>query len=126
VSAHDAWIVLAYLVAVVGGKYAIDAALRRLISPADQQAIDTFRGRGLRNGGAVIGALERVLVLTFVLAGNYGPIGLVLAAKGLLRFPEIKDAEGQKMAEYILIGTMLSLIWAVLVGLVALRYGPAG
>jgi hypothetical protein len=121
---HDLWILLAYVVATVGGKHAIDFALTRLVSVDDQVAIDTFRRHGLRNGGATIGMLERCLVLTFVLAGNYGAIGLILAAKGLLRYPEIKDTQDQKMAEYILVGTMLSLIWAVVVGLLAQRFGP--
>ena len=122
---HDAWILLAYVVAVFAGKYVIDFALKRLITADDKAAIDTFRRRGLRNGGAIIGILERCLVLTFVLSGDYGAIGLILAAKGLLRYPEIKDGQDQKMAEYILVGTMLSLIWAVLVGLAALRFAPA-
>ena len=122
---HDLWILLAYAVAVLAGKYVIDFALARLVSADDQVAIDAFRRHGLRNGGATIGMLERCLVLTFVLAGNYGAIGLILAAKGLLRYPEIKDTQDQKMAEYILVGTMLSLIWAVVVGLLAQRFGPA-
>jgi hypothetical protein len=120
---HDVVVVLAYVAAVLGGKYAVDWALQRLISVDDQAAIEAFRRRGLRNGGAIIGALERTLVLTFVLAGNYGAIGLVLAGKGLLRYPEIKGSQDQKMAEYILVGTMLSLIWAVAVGMLVLRFG---
>jgi hypothetical protein len=73
----------------------------------------------------VIGALERSLVLAFVLSGDFGAIGLILAAKGLLRFPEIKDARDQKVAEYVLIGTMLSMLWAVAVGLAVQRFAPA-
>jgi len=125
VNRHDLWILLAYAVAILGGRFAIDFALRRLVSVDDQVAIDAFRRKGLRDGGATIGMLERCLVLTFVLAANYGAIGLILAAKGLLRYPEIKDTQDQKMPEYILVGTMLSLIWAVVVGLLALRFGPA-
>lgn len=59
----------------------------------------------------MIGWLERFLVLTFVLAGSHAAIGLVLAAKD------------QKVAEYVLIGTMLSRSWAVLVGSLVLWLG---
>jgi len=53
-------------------------------------------------------------------------IGLILAAKGLIRYGEIRDAKDQKVAEYVLIGTMLSLLWALLAGLAVQRWAPAG
>ncbi|GAB4266422.1 MAG: hypothetical protein Kow0092_19380 [Deferrisomatales bacterium] len=107
-----------YAVAVFGGGVAVAAALDRLVGPEDREVIGVFTARGLRSGGKVIGWLERFLVVTFVLAGSYAAVGVVLAAKGLIRFGEIKDAKDQKVAEYILIGTMLSLSWAVTVGAV--------
>ncbi len=110
-------VLLGFLVAVLGGAPLVGLALRLVVRAADRAAIAAFRGRGLRVGGAVIGALERSLVLAFVLAGEFGAIGLILAAKGLIRYGEIKDSKDQKVAEYVLIGTMLSLLWALAVGM---------
>jgi hypoxanthine phosphoribosyltransferase len=38
-----------------------------------------------------------------------------LAAKGVARYGEIKEAKNQKVAEYVLIGTMISLGWTIVV-----------
>ncbi|MBI5015588.1 MAG: hypothetical protein HZB55_08855 [Deltaproteobacteria bacterium] len=106
-----------YAVAVLAGGAFVDAALDRLQGPEDREDVEAFRRRGLRGGGRVIGWLERFLFVTFVLAGSYGALGFVLGAKGVVRFAEIKDAKDQKVAEYVLVGTLLSLAWAVVVGL---------
>lgn len=68
--------------------------------------------------GRTIGVLERALALTFVLLGQYGALGLVVAAKSLARFKALEDRE---FAEYFLIGTLASLLLALLGG-VALRW----
>lgn len=62
-------------------------------------------------GGRYIGPLERVLVLVLALTGAYGVIAAVLAAKGVVRFPEISAdrARGTK-AEEFLVGSLVS--WA--------------
>lgn len=69
---------------------------------------DTATGPLLR-GGRLIGPLERLLVLTLGLAGVYPVIAAVLAAKGIVRFPEISAdrARGTK-AEEFLIGSLVS------------------
>lgn len=73
-------------------------------------AIDVARGR-------MIGLLERALALTLVLLGEFAAIGLIIAAKALARF---KALENREFAEYFLIGTLASLLLAVVVG-VAVR-----
>ena len=105
-----------YALAVFGGGAFVEAALDQILRPDDKEAIRAFRERGLRDGGRLIGWLERFLVLTFLMGGDYAAIGLVFAAKGILRYGEIKGLGDQKVAEYVLIGTMLSLAWAVIVG----------
>lgn len=45
-------------------------------------------------------------------------VGLVLAAKSVFRFDDIR--QGRRAAEYFLIGTLLSVSEAVLVGLMTL------
>jgi hypothetical protein len=60
--------------------------------------------------GRAIGVLERALTLTFVLLGQFGAAGLVVATKSLARFKALEDRE---FAEYFLVGTLASLLLAV-------------
>jgi hypothetical protein len=73
-------------------------------------AIEVIRGR-------VIGVLERAIALTLVLLGQFGALALIVAAKSLARFKALEDRD---FAEYFLIGTLASLLLA-LVGGVAMR-----
>ena len=65
------------------------------------------------NAGALIGNIERWLILVFVLLQRYDAIGLLIAAKSIIRFG---DKETTK-TEYVLAGTLMSIFIAVLVGL---------
>ncbi|WP_455203218.1 hypothetical protein [Kaarinaea lacus] len=67
------------------------------------------------NAGRFIGILERLLIFFFVLQSQYGAIAFILAAKGFTRFKELDERE---FAEYVLIGTLLSAVLAVLVALI--------
>lgn len=72
----------------------------------------------LPNAGKLIGIVERLLSLVFVLLGQYEAVGFIIAAKSLLRF-----AEGDKAkSEYVLIGTLLSFSIAIFVGVVIKLY----
>ena len=79
--------------------------------------VPASKGRELNNAGALIGCLERVLCLVFVVLNQYEAIGFVIAAKSILRF---KDGETAK-TEYVLVGTLLSFGIAIAAGL-ALKY----
>lgn len=80
-------------------------------------------------GGRIIGPLERLLVLGLAATGQFAAIGGVLAAKGVVRFPEISrsvregTSEGDRGTdpEYFLIGSLtswgLALLAALVVGL---------
>ena len=72
-------------------------------------------GNSLVNAGKWIGMLERVIVLVLVLQGQYSAIGLLVTAKGIIRFSE-KDRQEIK-TEYLVIGTLLSIGIAILTGL---------
>ena len=67
------------------------------------------------NRGRIIGLLERLLVFSLVLKGEYGAFGLIIAAKGLARFKNLDDRE---FAEYFLVGTMLSIVLAGGIGVI--------
>ena len=70
----------------------------------------------LGNAGKWIGILERLIILVLVLYNQFGAIGLLVAAKGLLRFNEPNRQEIK--TEYLLIGTLLSISFSLLTGIV--------
>lgn len=95
----------------------------------DSQDATGQLGLGLPGAGQLIGRLERVLILTFVLLGRWEAIGFLLTAKSILRFPEL-SSNAQLQAthphatpspltpEYVIAGTLLSMGGAVLMGVV--------
>lgn len=64
--------------------------------------------------GRLIGLLERIFIFIFVLLNQYSAIGFILAAKGVTRFNNFKD--DRPFAEYVLIGTLLSTLLALMIG----------
>jgi len=99
---------LSYVLAVVVGHFLV----RHVILEKQQLT----EAGGLERAGATVGCLERALTLTFVLVGQYEAIALILAAKSVARFQELKKRE---FAEYYLIGTLSSMLFAMLVGIIA-------
>ena len=65
-----------------------------------------------------IGWLERFLVLTALLLQSPATVGLILTAKSIVRFPELKSI---RFAEYFLIGTLLSLSVGILGAVILLK-----
>lgn len=65
------------------------------------------------NAGALIGTIERWLILIFVCLQRYDALGLLIAAKSIIRFG---DSQTNK-SEYVLAGTLLSIFIAVLAGM---------
>jgi hypothetical protein len=61
--------------------------------------------------GAFIGTLERIIVILLFSMNEYGAAGLVFTAKSIARYNEI--AENKNFAEYYLLGTLLSLLFAL-------------
>lgn len=107
-----ALIVTAYLYAAGRGIVIVRATLElpalrmRRDEDRNSSAIEVTRGRA-------IGVLERALALTLVLLDQYGALGLVIAAKALARFKAMEDRD---FAEYFLVGTLASLLLALLAG----------
>lgn len=81
----------------------------RSAGPAVVASAHTLRG------GRIIGPLERTLLFALALGGHYTGVGAVIAAKGILRYPEISrvDDDGGK-AEYVLVGSFVSWLLAVI------------
>lgn len=95
---------------VRGGTHVVRGVLEKSDTlPAESEA----RESDARHGGT-IGNLERFLVLVLTALGEFGALGLVIAAKGLVRAVEWRDRE---MLEYFLVGTLASVSLALAVGL---------
>ena len=67
-----------------------------------------------RSRGRTIGILERVILLTLVIVGQWGALGFVIAAKSIARF---KDLDQRDFSERYLIGTLTSVAVAIASGL---------
>ena len=69
-------------------------------------------------GGRLLGPLERIFILALALGGQVTAASVVVAAKGLLRFPELSSRHEQQtvheMTEYFLLGSFAS--WLVALG----------
>lgn len=68
-------------------------------------------GETLR-GGAWIGVLERTAIFGAILSGWPEGLALVLALKGLGRYPELRSQEHSGIAERFIIGSFSSALWA--------------
>ncbi|MEB8347516.1 DUF3307 domain-containing protein [Flavobacteriaceae bacterium KMM 6898] len=80
---------------------------------SDQIQIDH---KSLPNAGKYIGIIERLFVLLFIIMGRWEVIGLLITAKSVFRFNDLKESNNRKLTEYILIGTLLSFGIAILTG----------
>lgn len=77
-------------------------------------------GKSLPGAGRVIGQLERGLIFALVMFGQAQAVGLLIAAKSILRFGAVKD--DRRLSEYVIIGTLASFGWALVVAYATL-YG---
>ncbi len=80
-----------------------------------QPAADSISDAGaILKGGAWIGALERLAVFAGLAAGFPEGVAVVLALKGVGRFPDLRGegAAGGATTERFIIGTFTSVLWA--------------
>ena len=63
---------------------------------------------------ALIGSIERLLIVVFVYELAFPAVAFILTAKSVARYHEMVDKEA---AEYILIGTLVSTLAAIAIGL---------
>jgi len=67
--------------------------------------------KGLPNAGKLIGIVERLLAFALILSGQYSAVGLIIAAKSILRFRNMEESE------YVLVGSLLSFGIAIFLAL---------
>lgn len=91
-----------------------------------QKELDIDEKESLTNAGKWIGIIERILILTFILSNTWRPIGFLLAAKSIFRFGDLQGEHDRKKTEYILIGTLLSFTFSIILGIFIRRiFGSA-
>jgi hypothetical protein len=93
-----------FIATVQGAGFLVAIFTKRLI---DENNLELD---GLLNGGKLIGQLERCLIFLFIFISQPAGIGFLVAAKSILRFEEAKE---QKLAEYVLIGSLFSFSIAI-------------
>ena len=104
--------VLLWIVAFVFCLRPANFFIQNIFKDANISIPDSGKENSLPNAGRVIGNMERMLLLVFVMLGQYEAIGFLLAAKSLLRFRETDTVK----SEYVLVGTLLSFGIAILLG----------
>jgi hypothetical protein len=124
-------LVAAYALAVPGGSVIV----RSLLEPYKE----ALPGESELSLGRVIGYLERLILLTLLLLGEYAAMAVIVAAKSLIRIPSIAPpgaggyaagreasepgAPGDRVervtTEYFLIGTLGSIAVALFAGIAA-------
>ncbi len=109
--------VLVVVSAVIAATKVAGIVIEKAIKPFQEQLPESVADPGFLAGGGTIGRLERFLILVFVLMGEAGAIGFLIAAKSILRFGELR--EHRKEAEYVIIGTMWSFACGLIVALAA-------
>lgn len=119
--------VVTVLAAAAGGSTMVTAVFRLA---RRRGTTDPDGSAGPLHGGRTIGVLERTAVAAAILAGWPEGIAIVLAVKGLARYPELRAAEpvtssttptspatptATSASEQFIIGTFTSVVWAVAV-----------
>ena len=100
----------AYAFAWTGGAVIVSGVLERhQLDEGNVRISEEERSRG-----RTIGILERVILLTLVIVSEWAALGFVIAAKSIARF---KDFDDRDFSERYLIGTLVSVLVAIGVGL---------
>ena len=96
---------VAYLIVIFGGAFFVGFFLTPYRNPESE---------GLSGAGRRIGMIERVIILTLALLGEFGTISFVFVAKSMARFEQLKK---RQFAEYYLLGTLLSISFAIFIAI---------
>lgn len=102
---------VALAASAAAGAWVVDRLLARVAPGGD--------AGGLLSGGRWIGVLERLAVTGAIMAGVPEGVAVVIAIKGLGRYPELRGGDGRDgsgVAERFIIGTLASFFWAALWG----------
>jgi len=104
-------IAISYIYTLFGGALVVRMVLDCInVKPSNEEVV--------QNTGKYIGIVERAIILTLTLNNALSAVGFVIAAKSIARFSELNN---RAFAEYYLIGTLVSVLIAVSIGLLVLK-----
>ncbi|WP_025739422.1 DUF3307 domain-containing protein [Aquimarina pacifica] len=106
-------IVLLFIVSIISTTIVTSVLMKTIISRWDIQDDSD----SLEMAGAYIGMLERTFVFIFIISNHWEGIGFLLAAKSVFRYGDLSKTKDRKLTEYILIGTLISFGFAILIGI---------
>jgi hypothetical protein len=123
------FVLLGLVAAAVAGSQVVGVVFEAIDSGAESSAdavaaepAGSLRSAGqVLKGGVWIGVLERIAVFAALMAHWPAGIAIVLAIKGLGRYPELRAGQNSALAERFIIGTLVSVLWAA-----ACVYAAAG
>lgn len=113
--ARGAAVAAAYVFNAKGATRIVRGMLERFPKAVPSEASDAGDEYEM---GRTIGNLERYLILTLVLFGQWVALGFIIAAKSIARFPELTAPRHKDFAEYYLIGTLTSVLVALASGMI--------
>jgi hypothetical protein len=109
-------VLVVYVGVIFGGGYVVRFLTKPLLKGDLHISGETTNE--MQNAGMYIGWLERFVVLTALVLQSPATVGLILTAKSIARYPELKSV---RFAEYFLIGTLLSVSLGIVGGLMLLK-----
>ena len=108
-----ALIVALFAVIAVAANPLIRWILAKIDQPTPKQDDDRLlEPQRVLPGGRWIGMLERVATYSTLMAGFPAGLAMIVAVKGLGRYPELHAQSSPRIGELFIIGTMLSMLWA--------------
>lgn len=102
-----------FIIAVFLGSNIVEKVLSKLRLTEEQRRI--LLEESIEGAGKMIGMLERALTILFIYMNEPAAVAIIFAAKSIIRF---EKAKLRPFAEYYLIGTLTSITFSVIIGLI--------
>jgi len=102
------------ILSVRAGRFALAKFMSGYQVNWDNDKILQPHDSGLEGASQRIGELERGLAFLLIIAGHPTGVAFLIAAKSILRFNA--SSSDRRIAEYVIIGTLASMGWAMVVG----------
>ena len=110
-------ILCGYIFILKEGTIFIRLTLNRMSATPKKKDKPTQKDREEYDRGKLIGLLERTFLYFLIIFNQIGAIAVIIALKSLARFKELDD---KNFAEYFLIGSLLSVMVAVIPAVIVL------
>ncbi|MEO3772510.1 hypothetical protein [Micromonospora sp. B9E7] len=104
-----------FLLAVFAGNLIVARVVRPYFNALTEPEHDG--GAGLLPLGTYLGWIERALVFIFIATGQPEAAALAITVKSLVRLPEVREQRDSSFSQYVMMGTLTSLLVAVGAGI---------